>query len=121
VLEGIVKDGSVTRAWIGVEPQDLTPELAEALKIKPNGTNADAAGVVITGVMQGGPADKAGLKAGDIMVSVANKPVGSTVQAIATIASQKPNVPVPIQVIRNGKTLELNVTPGTRPKPRIRQ
>jgi Do/DeqQ family serine protease len=115
VLEGIVKDGSVTRAWIGVEPQDLTPELAEALKIKPNGTNADAAGVVITGVMQGGPADKAGLKAGDIMVSVANKPVGSTVQAIATIASQKPNVPVPIQVIRNGKTLELNVTPGTRP------
>jgi S1-C subfamily serine protease len=121
VLESIVKDGSVTRAWIGVEPQDLTPEIAEALKIKPMGGFSDAAGVVITGVMQGGPADKAGLKIGDIIVAVAGKAVGNTVQAIAAIAGQKPSVPMVIQVVRNGKTLDLNVTPGTRPKPKIKQ
>ena len=121
VLQDIVKDGAVTRAWIGVEPQDLTPEIAEALKIKPLGTASDAAGVVITGVMQGGPADKAGIKAGDILVSVASKNVGNTVQAIAAIAVQKPNVPITMQLVRNGKTIDLNVTPGTRPKPKVKR
>lgn len=121
VLQDIVKDGAVTRAWIGVEPQDLTPEIAEALKIKPTGNSGDAAGVVITGVMQGGPADKAGIKAGDILVSVASKSVGNTVQAIATIAGQKPNVPITMQLVRNGKTIDLNVTPGTRPKPKTKR
>jgi len=121
VLQDIVKDGAVTRAWIGVEPQDLTPEIAEALKIKPAGGSSDVAGVVITSVMQSGPADKAGIKAGDILVSVANKSVGNTVQAIAAIAGQKPNVPITIQLVRNGKTIDLSVTPGTRPKPKTKR
>jgi serine protease DegQ len=121
VLQDIVKDGSVTRAWIGVEPQDLTPEIAEALKIKPAGGSSDVAGVVITGVMQGGPADRAGIKAGDILVSVANKSVGNTVQAIAAIAGQKPSVPITVQLVRNGKTIDLSVTPGTRPKPKAKR
>jgi S1-C subfamily serine protease len=121
VLQDIVKDGAVTRAWIGVEPQDLTPEIAEALKIKPVGAASDAAGVVITGVMQGGPADRAGIKAGDILVSVSDKSVSNTVQAIAAIAGQKPNVPITMQLVRNGKIMNLNVTPGTRPKPKIKR
>jgi serine protease DegQ len=121
VLQDIVKDGAVTRAWIGVEPQDLTPEIAEALKIKPAGGSSDVAGVVITGVMQGGPADRAGIKAGDILVSVANKSVGNTVQAIAAIAGQKPSVPITVQLVRNGKTIDLSVTPGTRPKPKTKR
>jgi serine protease DegQ len=121
VLQDIVKDGVVTRAWIGVEPQDLTPEIAEALKIKPKGGANDAAGVVITGVMQGGPADRAGIKAGDILVSVASKSVGNTVQAIAAIAGQKPNVPITVQLVRNGKPMDVSVTPGTRPKPKIKR
>jgi serine protease DegQ len=120
VLQDIVKDGAVTRAWIGVEPQDLTPEIADALKIKPLANNQDAAGVVITGVMQGGPADKGGIKAGDILVSVAGRAVGNTVQAIAVIAGQKPSVPVTMQVLRNGKAVDLSVTPGTRPKPKAK-
>lgn len=119
VLESIVKDGTVKRAWIGVEPQDLTPEIAEALKIKPADGSGNSAGVVITGVMQGGPADKAGMKAGDILVSVAGKNVGNTVQAIAAIAGQQPNVPINMQLIRNAKTIDLTVTPGTRPKPKV--
>lgn len=121
VLQDIVKDGAVTRAWIGVEPQDLTAEIAEALKIKPPSNNEDSAGVVITGVMQGGPADKGGIQAGDILVAVAGRPVGNTVQAIAVIAGQKPGQVVAMQVLRNGKTVDLNVTPGTRPKPKTKQ
>jgi serine protease DegQ len=121
VLQDIVKDGAVTRAWIGVEPQDLTPEIAEALKIKPLSNNEDLSGVVITGVMQGGPADKGGIKAGDILVRVAGKVVGNTVQAIAVIAGQKPGTPVVIQVLRTGKTVDLSVTPRTRPKPKMKQ
>jgi len=121
VLQDIVKDGSVTRAWIGIEPQDLTPEIAAALKITPPNGNEGAAGVVIAGVMQGGPADKAGIKPGDILVNVNNKTVGNTAQAITAIAGQKPNMVMSIQVVRNGKILALSVMPGTRPKPRIKR
>jgi S1-C subfamily serine protease len=71
--------------------------------------------------MQGGPADRAGIKAGDILVSVSNKSVSNTVQAIAAIAGQKPNVPITMQLVRNGKIMNLNVTPGTRPKPKIKR
>ncbi len=120
VLQDIVSDGAVTRAWIGVEPQDLTPEVADALKIKPPSSNADATGVVITGVMQGGPADKGGIKTGDILVKVADREVSNTTQAISVIAGQKPNVPVVMQVVRNGKPIDLTITPGTRPKPRTK-
>ncbi len=120
VLQALVKEGAVTRAWIGVEPQDLTPEIAEALKIKPISTNEDALGVVITSVMSAGPADKAGIKPGDILTSVAGTAVGNTVQAIAAIAGQKPGQAITIQVLRNGKTIDLNVTPGTRPKPKAK-
>jgi S1-C subfamily serine protease len=71
--------------------------------------------------MQGGPADRAGIKAGDILVSVSNKSVSNTVQAIAAIAGQKPNVSITMQLVRNGKIMNLNVTPGTRPKPKIKR
>jgi serine protease DegQ len=68
--------------------------------------------------MQNGPADKGGIKAGDILVSVASRPIGNTVQGIAIIAGQKPGVPMAVQVLRNGKSVELSITPGTRPKPK---
>ena len=65
VLEGIVKDGQVTRGWIGVEPNDLSPELAETFGVKTKH------GVIITGVLQNGPAAQAGIKPGDVIVGVA--------------------------------------------------
>jgi serine protease DegQ len=120
VLQDIIKDGGVTRAWIGVEPQDLTPEIADALKLKALSNNQEATGVVITGIMQGGPADKGGIKAGDILVSVAGRSVNNTAQAIAVIASQKPSIPVVMQVLRSGKIVDLNITPGIRPKPKTK-
>jgi serine protease DegQ len=65
VLEGIVKDGVVTRGWIGVEPADLSPELMETFGVKAK------KGVLITGVLQNGPAAQAGVKPGDVVVQVA--------------------------------------------------
>ncbi|MGZ5787436.1 MAG: S1C family serine protease, partial [Ramlibacter sp.] len=71
VLDGIVKDGVVRRGWIGVEPADLSPELMETFGVK-----ADR-GVLITGVLQNGPAAQAGIRPGDVIVDVAGKPIAN--------------------------------------------
>ncbi|OYY89374.1 MAG: 2-alkenal reductase, partial [Polaromonas sp. 28-63-22] len=73
VLDGIVKDGQVTRGWIGVEPQNLNAELAETFNIKPDAVRAG--GVIITGVLQNGPAAQAGVQPGDVITAVKGKPV----------------------------------------------
>jgi Do/DeqQ family serine protease len=111
VMEGIVKDGQVTRGWIGVEPNELSPELAETF-----GTKATQ-GVVIVGVLQNGPAAKSGIRPGDVILSVANKPVGNVSELLSSVASLKPGAPSKFQLIRRDKNVELDVTPGVRPKP----
>ncbi len=112
VLEGIVKDGQITRGWIGVEPNDLSPELAETFDIKTQ------QGVIITGVLQGGPAAKAGIRPGDVITKVADQPIVNVAQLLTLVASLKPGTPTRVAVARKNETLELNVTPGMRPKPR---
>jgi Do/DeqQ family serine protease len=112
VLEAIVRDGRMTRGWIGVEPNDLTPELAETFGIK------TASGVIITGVLQMGPAAKAGLHPGDIIISIAERPVTDVAQLLSSVASLKPGVASVFTVERKNKRLELNVTPGLRPRPK---
>src|SRR4029079_14023021 len=68
VLDQIVKTGSVTRGWIGVEVQALSPSQAESFKL------GSSRGALIAGVLRGGPADKAGMKPGDILLQVPGKP-----------------------------------------------
>ena len=121
VMEGIVKDGLVTRGWIGVEPQELSPELAEIFGIKPGLNGVPTEGVVITGVLQKGPAALAGVQPGDIIVSVAAKPVRNVSDLLSNVASLKPGSPAKFRVIRKDKTLELDVSPGLRPKTRPQQ
>jgi len=112
VLEGIVKDGQVTRGWIGVEPSELTPELAQTFGV------ADQQGVIITGVLQNGPAALAGMKPGDVVTGVAGKEVHNVAELLTQVASLKPGSATPFDVQRaDGKT-KLQVTPGVRPKPR---
>ncbi len=123
VLEGIIKDGRVTRGWIGVEPTELSPELAQTFGIRPG--KADAAqglqGVIITGVMQSGPAAKGGIKPGDVIQNVAGKPVRNVSELLVAVAALAPGTPARFGVLRREETMELSVTPGLRPKPKLQQ
>jgi len=112
VLEDIVKDGKVTRGWIGVEPNDLSPELAETFDVKTK------EGVIITGVLQNGPAAQAGIRPGDVIVSIAGKPVRDVTQLLSLVSSLKPGVEAAFVVQRKTEQLPLKVTPGVRPKPK---
>jgi len=111
VTEQLVASGSVTRGYIGVEPQDITPELAEAFKLPRQ------QGAIIAGVMRGGPADKAGVKVGDILVSVDGALISGTAAMLQTISQLKPGSVSRFRFVREGKEIELPVTVGTRPPP----
>jgi Do/DeqQ family serine protease len=116
VLEGIVKDGQVTRGWIGVEPQELNAELLEAFKLRPEA--AKAGGVIITGVLQNGPAAQGGIRPGDVITAVNGKPVSNVSQLLTAVAALKPGVPAPLTVLRGNGPVEIAVTPGKRERPR---
>ena len=115
VLEGIVKDGQVTRGWIGVEPQEINAELLETFGIKPD--VLQTGGVIITGVLQNGPAAQAGLQPGDVITAVNGKGVASVSQLLTAVAGLKPGTPAPLTVLRKGGSAELDVTPGKRERP----
>ena len=115
VLDSIVKDGKVTRGWIGVEPNDLSPELAETFGIKAS------QGVVITGVLQNGPAAKAGIQPGDVIVKIGDTPVANVTQLLAQVAALKPGSAASFSLERKNKAIDVSVVPGTRPKPRPSQ
>lgn len=119
VLESIVKDGQVTRGWIGVEPQDLSPELAETFGIKaPTQAGESMQGVIITGVLQNAPAAKAGILPGDIIISIAGKPVHNVSELLTSVAMLKPGSSEKFGVIRKEVKQEVLVSAGTRPRPK---
>ncbi len=111
VMEQIIKTGTVTRGWIGVEVQELTQALAESFKLK------DARGALIAGVLRGGPADKAGVKPGDILVGVEGKQVNDPRGMLALIAGLQPGNVARMKFRRAQDEIELNITVGKRPKP----
>jgi serine protease DegQ len=112
VLEGIVKEGVVTRGWIGVEPAELSPELMETFGVKAK------KGVLITGVLQNGPAAQAGVKPGDVIVDVGGKSVSTVSELLSSVANLKPGAATKFRVQRRDDSVELSVTPGKRPKPK---
>lgn len=112
VMDSLVATGQVTRGYIGVEPQDLTPEIAQAFKLPRQ------EGAVIAGVLRDGPADKAGIKTGDILVAVNGKTITNTAVMLNTVAQLTPGSQAKLTVIREGKETLLDVTVGKRPKPR---
>jgi serine protease DegQ len=115
VMEGLVKDGQVTRGWIGVQPRDLDPEFAQSFKLPIN------EGVLITGVLQDGPASSAGMKPGDVVTSIAGTPVRNTAQLMNAVAALKPRSETLFAVQRGDKSLELKVTVAQRPKAAAQQ
>jgi len=114
VLEQIVKSGSVTRGWIGVEVQEITPPVAESFKL--GGTR----GALIAGVLRGGPADKAGIKPGDVLLEVQGKPVADPAAMLNLIAALAPGSAATMKVKRQGQDVDASVTVGRRPKPQAR-
>ena len=110
VLEQIIKDGEVTRGWFGVEPQDVSDEIAQALAY--DGT----AGVLIRGVVKGGPADRAGMQVKDIVIGIDGKPTADTQVMLARIAELPPGTAAHVKLWRDRKPVEVDVTVGKRPR-----
>ena len=117
VMKDLVANGKVTRGWIGVEPQDLSPELASTFNL-PSGTGKEAlSGVVITGVLQNGPAAKAGIRPGDVIVKVNSQAVGNVSELLSTVAGLQPGTQAKLQVWRRQGLTDVTITPGQRPAP----
>ena len=110
VLDGIVRDGQVTRGWIGVEPGELSPELAQTFGVQAT------RGVIITGVLQGAPAAQGGIRPGDVILSVAGKPTDNVSQLLTAVAGLQPGKAASFELQRGDRQLELSVVPGTRPR-----
>lgn len=111
VLDAILKDGRVIRGWLGIEVRGLNTDTALILD---NPENIQQ-GVQVMGVLPQGPAAKAGLKKGDIILSVNDKAMQDANQLIAYVASQKPNSQLNVKIEREGKAAELLVTIAERP------
>ena len=110
VMESIISNGQVVRGYIGVEPQDITPELAESFGL------STKTGAIIAGVVKDGPADKAGIKPGDILVAVEGKAVSDTTEMLNLIAQLTPGNTAKMTVLRKAQQSTVAVTIGKRPR-----
>jgi serine protease DegQ len=108
VMEQIIESGSVTRGWFGVEVADITPELAESLGLR--GTR----GAIVGAIERGSPAEKGGMKLGDVIVMVNGKAVPDVSSALNAIAEMVPGKSVPVRVMRRHQELNLDVMVGKR-------
>ena len=110
VMEAIIAHGQVVRGWVGIETQDITPELAESFGLpQQNGT-------IIAGVVRNGPADRAGIRPGDILLTVDGKKVGNTNEMLNLIAQLKPGGKSTMTVMRKNRSSTVSVTVGKRPR-----
>ncbi|HET9663783.1 MAG TPA: PDZ domain-containing protein, partial [Burkholderiales bacterium] len=110
VLEQIVQNGGVTRGWIGVAAQDVTGDVAHTFRL------AEPRGALISEVMSGSPAEKGGVRPGDILIAVNGKPVSRSSVMLDLVAGLKPGESARLTVIRERRETELTVTIGRRPK-----
>ncbi len=114
VMEEIIKTGGVTRGWIGVEVQDITPELAESFRLD------KSAGALISSVLKGGPAEKSGIKPGDVLVEVNGEAIQDSQEMLNHVAALKPAQNARFKVIRNHQAMVFTVNVGKRPKGTIK-
>lgn len=113
IMEQIIQNGSVTRGWIGVAVQELTTELAKSFQVE------NTQGVLISEVVRGGPAEKGGVRAGDILTMVDNKQLQSDSSTmLETISSLPPGKVVALKLLRNQREIVVQVKVGKRPVPK---
>lgn len=113
VMDQIVAQGNVTRGWIGIEAQDITPELADSFRL------SKVQGALVAGVLRGSPAERAGLRAGDILLAIEGKPVVDSGSMLNLIAALKPNQKATVQIARAGEIISVSILIGKRPKPAV--
>jgi len=111
VMQQIIEHGHAIRGWLGIEIQDITPALAESFNMK------EVKGVIIAGVLRNGPAHKAGLKPGDVLVQINEKDVQDGRSAMNTIAKAPPGTAINLGIIRGGARMNLKATTDQRPVP----
>ena len=111
VLSQIIREGEVTRGWLGVEPQAITREAAQALAL------ARTDGVIVRALQRDGPADRAGIQVRDVVVDIAGKPTPDVPQLLARIAELRPGTNARVRVLRDGKPLDIDVKVAKRPRP----
>jgi serine protease Do len=109
VMQSLIQYGSVTRGYLGVMIQDVTPALAREFDLK------DRKGALIGDVLPKGPADKAGLKSGDVVLEFNGKPVTDSRNLKLQVARVKPGEQIPVKVLRSGSTKSINVSVSELP------
>ena len=112
VMEGLIQNGQVTRGWIGVEPRDLNPEVAEMLRLPVR------TGVLITGVLRGGPAAKAGIQPGDVVLKVGPREVANTAELLSAVSALAPDSRVTLLLQRGQQSIERTLVVAQRPAPK---
>ncbi|MFA5266316.1 MAG: Do family serine endopeptidase, partial [Opitutaceae bacterium] len=112
VVDSLVQHGKVVRGYLGVSIQNLTPALAESFGIKPG------AGVAVIDVESGSPADKAGLRSGDVISTLNNKTISESSEISLAISQTEPGSKITLEVLRDGKTEKIDTTVGTQPRNR---
>lgn len=110
VGDQILKTGSVQRPWVGVAVQDLTPELAQALKLEPR------SGVLVSSVIDASPAFKANVRAGDVIASFGGKPIKEDFEFLREVNARSIGETVQLEIVRQGQRYAAQVTLGPRPE-----
>jgi serine protease DegS len=115
VLQQIVEKGRVVRGWLGIEAQDLTQALAESFGLD------DPRGTVVAGILREGPAERAGIRPGDVITRMNDQPIANAREAMNRIARQAPGSRLQIEGVREGKPFKAEAEVGERPPAQRRQ
>ncbi len=110
VADQLIEKGKVTRGWLGIVIQDITPDMVESLGVKE--------GVIIAQIMRGSPADKGGLKVGDIVIEVDGQKVSEVRELQFNIMRTEPGKEISMKVVREGKEISLKIRVGELPEDR---